>query len=77
MALIIIPVIVLMPWGHLTNGHLWPHDARADLLGIHASASHRLHAHGMGVFFACCYTASIRRPRTGGCSTCSCSAPTA
>jgi len=51
MALIIIPVIVLMPWGTSQTG-TWAHDARADLRGHHARFPTAFTLMGMGVFFA-------------------------
>jgi len=52
MALIIIPVIVLMPWGHLTNGHLGLMMLALICVGIMLGFPTAFTLMGMGVFFA-------------------------
>ena len=52
MALIILPVIVLMPWGHLTNGHLGLMMLALICVGIMLGFPTAFTLMGMGVFFA-------------------------
>src|SRR5260221_1203916 len=52
MALIIIPVIVLMPWGHLRNGHLGLMMLALICVGIMLGLPTAFTLMGMGVFFA-------------------------
>src|SRR5258705_4651857 len=52
MALIIIPVVVLMPWGHLTNGHLGLMMLALICVGIMLGFPTSFTLMGMGVFFA-------------------------
>src|SRR5882762_6354588 len=52
MALIIIPVIVLMPWGHLTNGHLGLLMLAMIVVGIMLGFPTAFTLMGMGVIFA-------------------------
>ena len=52
MAAIIIPVIVLMPWGHLTNGHLGLMMLALICVGIMIGFPTAFTLMGMGVFFA-------------------------
>ena len=52
MALIIIPVVVLMPWGHLTNGHLGLMMLALICVGIMLGFPTAFTLMGMGVFFA-------------------------
>src|SRR5260370_15389336 len=52
MALIILPVIVLMPWGHLTNGHLGLLMLALICVGIMLGFPTAFTLMGMGVFFA-------------------------
>src|SRR6266568_1878054 len=52
MALIIIPVIALMPWGHLTNGHLGLMMLALICVGIMLGFPTAFTLMGMGVFFA-------------------------
>src|SRR2546426_199605 len=52
MALIILPVIVLMPWGHLTNGHLGLLMLALICVGIMMGFPTAFTLMGMGVFFA-------------------------
>src|SRR2546425_9126064 len=52
MAAIIIPVIVLMPWGHLTNGHLGLMMLALICVGIMLGFPTAFTLMGMGVFFA-------------------------
>jgi TRAP-type mannitol/chloroaromatic compound transport system permease large subunit len=52
MALIVIPVIVLMPWGHLTNGHLGLMMLALICVGIMLGFPTAFTLMGMGVFFA-------------------------
>src|SRR5438132_10446312 len=52
MAAIIIPVIVLMPWGHLTNGHLGLLMLALICVGIMLGFPTAFTLMGMGVFFA-------------------------
>ncbi len=52
MALIIIPVIVLTPWGHLTNGHLGLIMLALICVGIMLGFPTAFTLMGMGVFFA-------------------------
>src|SRR6266513_5688644 len=52
MALIIIPVIVLTPWGHLTNGHLGLLMLALICVGIMLGFPTAFTLMGMGVFFA-------------------------
>jgi TRAP-type mannitol/chloroaromatic compound transport system permease large subunit len=52
MALIIIPMIVLMPWGHLTNGHLGLMMLALICVGIMLGFPTAFTLMGMGVFFA-------------------------
>ena len=52
MVLIIIPVIVLMPWGHLTNGHLGLMMLALICVGIMLGFPTAFTLMGMGVFFA-------------------------
>src|SRR5258706_334848 len=52
MALIIIPVVVLMPWGHLTNGHLGLMMLALICVGIMMGFPTAFTLMGMGVFFA-------------------------
>src|SRR5207247_4921917 len=52
MALIIIPVIVLMPWSHLTNGHLGLMMLALICVGIMLGFPTAFTLMGMGVFFA-------------------------
>src|SRR5437773_2651768 len=51
-ALIIIPVIVLMPWSHLTNGHLGLLMLALICVGIMLGFPTAFTLMGMGVFFA-------------------------
>jgi TRAP-type mannitol/chloroaromatic compound transport system permease large subunit len=51
MAAIIIPVIVLMPWGHLTNGHLGLMMLALICVGIMLGFPTAFTLMGMGVFF--------------------------
>src|SRR5213596_16668 len=55
MALIIIPVIVLMPWGHLTNGHLGLMMLALICVGIMLGFPTAFTLMGMGVMFAWLY----------------------
>src|SRR2546421_6939856 len=52
MAAIIIPVIVLMPWGHLTNGNLGLLMLALICVGIMLGFPTAFTLMGMGVFFA-------------------------
>src|SRR5439155_17176584 len=52
MALIIIPVIVLTPWGNLTNGHLGLIMLALICVGIMLGFPTAFTLMGMGVFFA-------------------------
>ena len=52
MALIIIPVIVLMPWTHLTNGHLGLLMLALICVGIMLGFPTAFTLMGLGVFFA-------------------------
>src|SRR5216684_3625154 len=52
MALIILPVIVLMPWDHLTNGHLGLMMLALICVGIMLGFPTAFTLMGMGVFFA-------------------------
>src|SRR5712671_6139421 len=52
MAAIIIPVIVLMPWSHLTNGHLGLLMLALICVGIMLGFPTAFTLMGMGVFFA-------------------------
>jgi len=52
MALIIIPVVVLMPWSHLTNGHLGLMMLALICVGIMLGFPTAFTLMGMGVFFA-------------------------
>jgi len=52
MALIIIPVIALTPWGHLTNGHLGLLMLALICVGIMLGFPTAFTLMGMGVFFA-------------------------
>src|SRR5260370_29157228 len=52
MVLIILPVIVLMPWGHLTNGHLGLLMLALICVGIMLGFPTAFTLMGMGVFFA-------------------------
>ena len=52
MALIILPVLVLMPWGHLTNGHLGLLMLALICVGIMLGFPTAFTLMGMGVFFA-------------------------
>jgi TRAP-type mannitol/chloroaromatic compound transport system permease large subunit len=52
MALIIMPVIVLMPWSHLTNGHLGLMMLALICVGIMLGFPTAFTLMGMGVFFA-------------------------
>src|SRR5438445_13682294 len=52
MAAIIIPVIVLMPWGHLTNGHLGLMMLALICVGIMLGFPTAFTLMGIGVFFA-------------------------
>src|SRR3989440_10032485 len=52
MAAIIIPVIVLMPWGHLTDGHLGLMMLALICVGIMLGFPTAFTLMGMGVFFA-------------------------
>ncbi len=52
MAAIIIPVIALMPWGHLTNGHLGLMMLALICVGIMLGFPTAFTLMGMGVFFA-------------------------
>ncbi|HEY3075008.1 MAG TPA: TRAP transporter large permease subunit [Burkholderiales bacterium] len=52
MALIILPVIVLMPWSHLTNGHLGLLMLALICVGIMLGFPTAFTLMGMGVFFA-------------------------
>ena len=52
MAAIIIPVIVLMPWGHLTSGHLGLMMLALICVGIMLGFPTAFTLMGMGVFFA-------------------------
>jgi TRAP-type mannitol/chloroaromatic compound transport system permease large subunit len=52
MAAIVIPVIVLMPWGHLTNGHLGLMMLALICVGIMLGFPTAFTLMGMGVFFA-------------------------
>src|SRR5258708_34188221 len=52
MALIIIPVIALMPWGHLTNGHLGLMMLALICVAIMLGFPTAFTLMGMGVFFA-------------------------
>ena len=52
MAVIIIPVIVLTPWGHLTNGHLGLMMLALICVGIMLGFPTAFTLMGMGVFFA-------------------------
>src|SRR6266851_9075663 len=51
MALIILPVIVLMPWSHLTNGHLGLLMLAMIVVGIMLGFPTAFTLMGMGVFF--------------------------
>src|SRR5258707_14577019 len=51
MAAIIIPVLVLMPWGHLTNGHLGLMMLALICVGIMLGFPTAFTLMGMGVFF--------------------------
>ena len=77
-ALILIPVIALTPWTHLTNGHLGLLMLALICVGIMLGFPTAFTLMGMGVGFAWLYYAAwIRRLPIGRSSTCSCSAPTA
>jgi len=52
MTAIVIPVIVLMPWGHLTNGHLGLMMLALICVGIMLGFPTAFTLMGMGVFFA-------------------------
>src|SRR5437763_15096970 len=52
MALIILPTLVLMPWGHLTNGHLGLMMLSLIVVGIMMGFPTAFTLMGMGVFFA-------------------------
>ncbi len=52
MALIILPVLVLMPWSHLTNGHLGLLMLALICVGIMLGFPTAFTLMGMGVFFA-------------------------
>src|SRR2546430_3710156 len=52
MAAIIIPVVVLMPWSHLTNGHLGLMMLALICVGIMLGFPTAFTLMGMGVFFA-------------------------
>src|SRR5436190_11353816 len=52
MALIIIPVIVLMPWSHLTNGHLGLMMLALICVAIMLGFPTAFTLMGLGVFFA-------------------------
>ncbi len=52
MAMIVIPVIVLTPWGHLTNGHLGLMMLALICVGIMLGYPTAFTLMGMGVFFA-------------------------
>src|SRR5437660_2731413 len=52
MALIIIPVAALMPWGHLTNGHLGLTMLALICVGIMLGFPTAFTLMGMGVFYA-------------------------
>ena len=52
MAAIILPIIVLMPWGHLTNGHLGLMMLALICVGIMIGFPTAFTLMGMGVFFA-------------------------
>jgi len=52
MVAILIPVIVLMPWGHLTNGHLGLMMLALICVGIMLGFPTAFTLMGMGVFFA-------------------------
>src|SRR5205814_565344 len=52
MAAIVIPVVVLMPWGHLTNGHLGLMMLALICVGIMLGFPTAFTLMGMGVFFA-------------------------
>src|SRR5437870_13739369 len=52
MAAILIPVIVLMPWSHLTNGHLGLMMLALICVGIMLGFPTAFTLMGMGVFFA-------------------------
>jgi TRAP-type mannitol/chloroaromatic compound transport system permease large subunit len=52
MAAIVIPLIVLMPWGHLTNGHLGLMMLALICVGIMLGFPTAFTLMGMGVFFA-------------------------
>src|SRR5438477_7577671 len=51
-ALIILPTLVLMPWGHLTNGHLGLMMLSLIVVGIMMGFPTAFTLMGMGVFFA-------------------------
>ena len=79
MALIVIPMLVLMPWGHLTNGHLGLMMLALICVAIMLGFPTAFTLMGMGVFFAWLSYRSVESGarRTSRCSTSSCSAPTA
>src|SRR3979490_327261 len=52
MVAILIPVVVLMPWGHLTNGHLGLMMLALICVGIMLGFPTAFTLMGMGVFFA-------------------------
>src|SRR5437764_2748508 len=52
MAAIVIPVVVLMPWGHLTNGHLGLMMLALICVGIMLGFPTAFTLMGMGVFYA-------------------------
>src|SRR5207248_144320 len=52
MAAIVIPVVVVMPWGHLTNGHLGLMMLALICVGIMLGFPTAFTLMGMGVFFA-------------------------
>src|SRR5436189_1530287 len=52
MVLIIIPIVVFMPWGHLTNGHLGLMMLALICVGIMLGFPTAFTLMGMGVFFA-------------------------
>src|SRR6266478_2116000 len=51
-ALIVLPVLLLMPWGHLTNGHLGLMMLAMIVVGIMLGFPTAFTLMGMGVFFA-------------------------
>src|SRR3977135_1893794 len=51
-ALIVLPTLVLMPWGHLTNGHLGLMMLSLIVVGIMMGFPTAFTLMGMGVFFA-------------------------